>query len=129
MKPSLQKVHREFFELALGAATTPWSPTYSCAGLIEELVLCDNLDLEAKTGARTRIARWHPGALLSSPSVHDFFEEVLVFQGEFIVGCDAAGVGGIAFQAHTFACRPPGAVHGPFTSRLGCMMLEFSYYE
>jgi hypothetical protein len=28
-----------------------------------------------------------------------------------------------------FACRPPHVLHGPFTSRGGCMLLEFQYYD
>ena len=36
--------------------------------------------------------------------------------------------GGESFAAGTYACRPPGAVHGPFKSNRGCLLLEIHYY-
>lgn len=123
------KRHREFFAIRPDAASTAWSPVAASAGLIEEILLADNLDTEAGKGSRTRIARWQPGALIARPVVHDFHEEVFIVEGELVVGCDAEGEGGEVFGPYTFACRPPGAVHGPFASRTGCVMLEFQYYE
>ena len=76
-----------------------------------------------------RLARWSAGALIDRPVVHDFHEEVFIVEGELVVGCDAEGEGGEAFGPYTFACRPPGAVHGPFVSRTGCVMFEIQYYE
>ena len=52
-----------------------------------------------------------------------------IVEGDLVVGCDAQGNGGERFDAYTFACRPPGALHGPFVSRGGCVMLEFQYYD
>jgi hypothetical protein len=123
------KIHREFFAIQPDAASTAWSPVPSSAGAIEELVLADNLDIAAGTGSRTRLARWTAGALIERPVLHDFHEEVFIVEGDLVVGCDAEGQGGEAFGPYTFACRPPGAVHGPFVSRTGCVLLEFMYYE
>lgn len=125
------KVHREFFRIALDAAAGQggWQPVAGSDGGIEELVLADNLDPGAGRGSRTRLARWRPGARIAAPVVHEFHEEVFIVSGDLVVGCDAQGQGGERFDAPTFACRPPGAVHGPFTSRGGCLLLEFQYFE
>jgi len=31
------------------------------------------------------------------------------------------------FAPGTYACRPPGAVHGPFKLEGGCLLLEIHY--
>jgi len=124
----MHKRHREFFAIAPDDEGTVWTPVASSAGRIEEIVLADNLDPASATGSRTRLARWSAGALIDRPVVHDFHEEVFIVSGDLRVGCDAEGEGGEAFGPSTFACRPPGAVHGPFVSRTGCVMLEFQYY-
>jgi hypothetical protein len=122
------KLHREFFPIQPDACDPPWQTVACSNGVIDELLLSDDLDTQRRTGSRTRLARWQPGALIDRPVVHDFHEEVFIVNGDLVVGCDAQGRGGEAFGAYTFACRPPGAVHGPFTSRSGCMLLEFMYY-
>ncbi|MBT2336364.1 cupin [Variovorax paradoxus] len=123
------KRHREFFEIRPDADSTEWSPVACAAGCIEELLLADNLDDAVRTGSRTRLARWSAGALIDRPVVHDFHEEVFIVEGDLVVGCDAEGEGGEPFGPYTFACRPPGAVHGPFVSRTGCVLFEIQYYE
>lgn len=120
------RVHREFFSVDRSDAA--WRPVPSSAGRIEEIVLADNLDPATGTGSRTRLARWSAGALIDRPVVHDFHEEVLIVEGDFVVGCDAEGRGGERFGPYTFACRPPGALHGPFTTRQGCLLFEIQYY-
>ena len=47
----------------------------------------------------------------------------------FCHGNDAHGKGGKSFPAWTYACRPPGAAHGPFRSDKGCILLEMHYYD
>ncbi|MDB5573880.1 MAG: hypothetical protein JWR79_1037, partial [Tardiphaga sp.] len=39
------------------------------------------------------------------------------------------GKGGEAFKPNTYACRPPGAFHGPFKSEGGCLMMEIHYFD
>jgi hypothetical protein len=56
------------------------------------------------------------------------WEEVYLIEGDLTVGNDAAGQGGESFPAGTYACRPPGAVHGPFKSNGGCLLYEIHYY-
>ena len=60
--------------------------------------------------------------------MHDHWEEVYVVQGDLIVGNDKQGKGGEQSFAPTYACRPPGVHHGPFTSRGGCILHEMHYY-
>ena len=52
-----------------------------------------------------------------------------MLSGEFIVGNDASGQGGERFPPNTYACRPPLAVHGPFRSETGCLLLEIHYFD
>ena len=138
MTSTRAKTHREFFRVAIDAATAAtagnagnagWTPVPGSEGLITELILADNVDPATKTGSRTRLARWQPGARVSEAVIHDFHEEVFIVEGDLVVGCDARGEGGERFDAYTFACRPPQVWHGPFISRGGCMLLEFQYYD
>jgi hypothetical protein len=39
------------------------------------------------------------------------------------------GNGGESFVAPTYACRSPGAYHGPFKSEGGGMLYEIHYYD
>ncbi len=61
--------------------------------------------------------------------MHDYWEEVWLVSGDLIVGNDAQGGGGEAFKGSAYACRPPGAQHGPFKSEAGCLLLETHYYD
>ncbi|HWV54250.1 MAG TPA: cupin, partial [Pseudorhodoplanes sp.] len=70
-----------------------------------------------------------PGEYTTAPFVHDHWEEVYLMSGDLIVGNDANGNGGERFVAPTYACRPPGAVHGPFKSETGCLLYELHFYE
>ena len=87
------------------------------------------LDEDAKTGTRTRLLRFQPGVFTTAPFVHDYWEEVYLVSGDLTVGNDEKGQGGEAFMPNTYACRPPGAYHGPFKSENGCLLLETHYYD
>ncbi len=86
------------------------------------------LDEERKNGNRTRLLRFAPGVFTTAPFVHDYWEEVYLIDGDLTVGNDTEGNGGESFTPGTYACRPPGAVHGPFKSNRGCLLLEIHYY-
>jgi len=92
-------------------------------------VLASDIDEKAKRGSRTRLLKIEPGAYSTEPFVHDHWEEVFLVQGDLIVGNDAKGKGGQSSQAFTYACRPPGVQHGPFTTKSGCLLYEIHYYE
>jgi len=121
-----QKPHLEFepVDMKSGWEVPPGYPP----GFYQK-VLASDLDEVNKRGSRTRLLRIDAGAFSTVPFVHDHWEEVYLLQGDLIVGNDKNGKGGEPFQAPTYACRPPGVHHGPFSSRAGCVMYEIHYYE
>ena len=120
------KGHKEFHVLDMqdGWHTLPGYP----AG-IQEKIIAGELDEKNKRGNRTRLLRIEPGTYSKVPFVHEYWEEVFLLSGDLTVGNDAQGNGGEAFAPFTYACRPPGAAHGPFRSNGGCMLLEIHYYD
>ena len=73
--------------------------------------------------------RFEPGVFTTEPFVHEYWEEVFLVSGDLTVGNDKEGKGGEAFPPFTYACRPPGAWHGPFRSDGGCILLEMHYFD
>ena len=122
----IDKQHREFHALDL---ETGWQVPKGYPQGIEQKILAGDLDEAGKNGNRTRLLRFKPGVFTTEPFVHDYWEEVYLVSGDLIVGNNAAGEGGMAFAPNTYACRPPGAVHGPFKSQNGCLLLEIHYYD
>lgn len=105
-----------------------WELAPGAAPGIEQKLLSGMLDETNKVGARTRLIRFQPGAIAPKQFVHDYWEEVYLISGELIVGNDANGDGGMPYGPPSYACRPPGTHHGPFTSKAGCLFLEIQYY-
>jgi len=122
----MPKPHLEFFTLNMDEG---WeSPPGYPAG-IQQKILASDLDETKKTGSRTRLLRFAPGEYTTKPFVHDHWEEVYLVSGDLIVGNDENGNGGEKFVSPTYACRPPGAYHGPFKSVGGCLLYEQHFYE
>ena len=119
------KPHIEFLALDLDAG---WETPPGYPKGIKQKVLASDLDEENKTGSRTRLLRFDPGAYSTSPFVHDHWEEVYLVEGDLIVGNDENGSGGEKFNKPTYACRPPGVYHGPFKSDGGCTLYETHFY-
>ena len=119
------KPHIEFTALNMEEG---WEVPPGYPNGIKQKVLTSDLDEQTKTGSRSRFLRFDPGAFSSVPFVHDHWEEVYLVEGTMIVGNDANGEGGEPFSSPTYACRPPGAYHGPFKSVEGCMLYEQHYY-
>ena len=122
----MHKPHLEFLRLDL---TAGWATPDGYPAGIKQKVLASDLDERGKTGSRTRLLRFDPGVHTSAPFVHDHWEEVYLISGDLIVGSDAVGRGGEVFVGPTYACRPPGVVHGPFRSERGCLLFELHYYD
>jgi hypothetical protein len=122
----MNKPHLEFHKLDL---TEGWHTLKGYPPTITEKILASDLDETNKMGSRTRLLKFEPGAFTTYPFVHDHWEEVYLYQGDLTVGNDDKGEGGEAFQAPTYACRPPGAYHGPFKSEKGCVLYEIHYYD
>ena len=123
---TVPKEHLEFHAVDMGGG---WHvpPGYPVG--IEQKVLAGSLDEESRWGSRTRLLRFAPGVFTTEPFVHDHWEEVYLITGDLTVGNDANGEGGESFAPNTYACRPPGAFHGPFKSERGCVLLEIHYYD
>lgn len=122
----MNKPHIEFqrLDMASGWETPPGYPP-----TIHQKILASDIDESAKSGSRTRLLRFAPGGFTTKPFVHDHWEEVYLISGDLSVGSDSLGSGGESFGAPTYACRPPGAHHGPFSSKGGCLLYEIHYYD
>ena len=122
---SARKPHFEFTPVSMeeGFAPVPGYPP----GFYEK-ILAGTLDEKSGAGNRTRLLRIVPGAFSTEPFVHEYWEEVFMLSGDLIVGNDKEGRGGEKFTGPTYACRPPGVLHGPFKSDGGCVLLEQHYY-
>jgi hypothetical protein len=121
----VNKPHLEFHRIDMASG---WQRPAGYPEGIEQKILAGSLDETGKTGSRTRLLRFRPGVYTTAPFVHDYWEEVYLIAGDLTVGNDEHGNGGENFAAGTYACRPPGAVHGPFKSNGGCLLLESHYY-
>lgn len=122
----IDKPHLEFAALDL---TSGWEIPPGYPAGIEQKILAGSLDEARGRGTRTRLLRFAPGVFTTAPFVHEYWEEVYLLAGDLIVGNDAQGRGGERFAPHTYACRPPGALHGPFKSETGCLLFELHYYD
>ena len=122
----MNRKHDEFHKLDMKDG---WEVPAGYPSGIQQKVLSGALDETQKRGARTRLLRFAPGVYTTKPFVHEYWEEVYLISGDLIVGNDERGEGGEAFGPNTYACRPPGAYHGPFKSERGCLLLESHYYD
>jgi len=123
---AINKRHDEFYtvDLSAGWETPPGYPRG-----IAQKILSGALEETGKRGSRTRLLRFEPDVYTTKPFVHDYWEELFLVSGDLTVGNDAQGNGGTPFHPLTYACRPPGAEHGPFRSETGCLLLEMHYYD
>jgi hypothetical protein len=123
---AINKLHDEFHTIDM---TDGWEVPPGYPPGIEQKILAGSLDEQNRAGSRTRLLRFAPGIYTKAPFVHTYWEEVYLVAGDLTVGNDAQGEGGEAFAPNTYACRPPGAFHGPFKSNGGCLLLEIHYYD
>jgi len=123
---AVTKKHDEFHAIDM---STGWERPEGYPPGIEQKILSGGLDEKNKRGSRTRFLRFAPGVFTTAPFVHEYWEEVYQVSGDLTVGNDAQGKGGESFNPNTYACRPPGAAHGPFKSEKGCLLLEIHYYD
>lgn len=124
---SLSKSHDEFRPVDMQHG---WRlpPGYAQDSGALQKVLSGVLDEAAGRGFRTRLLKFPPGFRTTTQFVHAYWEEVFLVSGDLWVGNDADGNGGERFAPFTYACRPPGAAHGPFKSVGGCLLLEMHYF-
>ena len=120
------KGHHEFHTLDMNDG---WHAVPGYPPGFHEKLLAGSLDEKNRRGNRTRLLRIEGGAFSTKPFVHEYWEEVFLLSGDLVVGNDAQGKGGEPFQNYTYAVRPPGVYHGPFTSKGGCLMLETHFFD
>ena len=123
---AINKLHDEFHTLDMESG---WEVPAGYPSGIQQKILSGALDEQNKRGSRTRLLRFDPGTYTTTPFVHEYWEEVFLVQGDLTVGNDANGKGGEGFNPFTYACRPPGAYHGPFLSKNGCLLMEIHYFD
>jgi hypothetical protein len=123
---AVNKEHKEFHQIDLASG---WETPAGYPAGIQQKILAGRLDESGKRGTRSRLLRFAPGIFTTAPFVHDYWEEVYLISGDLTVGNDAQGKGGTPFPPNTYACRPPGAYHGPFKSEAGCLLFELHYYD
>jgi hypothetical protein len=123
---AVNKLHDEFHTLDMESG---WEVPVGYPSGIQQKILSGLLDEQGKRGSRSRLLRFKPGVFTTKPFVHDYWEEVFLVSGDLIVGNDEQGNGGEAFKPFTYACRPPGAFHGPFKSEGGCILFELHYFD
>ncbi len=96
-----------------------WRPVEGDTLGIKEKIL----SLDPGTKSYTRLLKFPPGIQTAETLVHDFWEEVLIVEGELIdLGKKQT------FGAGFYACRPPGMKHGPYHIPRGCTTFEIRYY-
>jgi hypothetical protein len=97
-----------------------WTPIDGLVGMAEELTL----SMDPATGEYTRLTRFLPGAdtKVFGGKSHAYPEEVFIVSGRLY---DQAF--DLWLEAGHYASRPPGEVHGPFKTDVGCVVLELSF--
>jgi hypothetical protein len=114
------KPEYEFFN-PLEAGHLSWRPAQGDAtGALQEMVLSE----DPETGNYTRLLRFSPGTDTTPNGTlsHDVWEEVWIIDGAIH---DLRL--GKTFTKGMYACRPPGMLHGPWTSAEGALTFEIRY--
>ena len=95
-----------------------WAPAPGYASGVEEKILSHDED----TGNCTRLLWFQTGAKSDETLSHDYWEEVYILKGGLIdLRLQQA------FPEGSYACRPPGMEHGPFSAPVACLTLEIRY--
>jgi hypothetical protein len=97
-----------------------WRAIAGLEQVAEELTL----SIDKETGEYTRLTRFHPGADTTSfgAKSHPYPEEIFVVSGRLY---DEAF--DLWLESGYYASRPPGEIHGPFKTDIGCLVLEISF--
>ncbi len=97
-----------------------WTPVQGLEGVAEELTL----SIDPVTREYTRLTRFLPGADTSAfgGKMHRYPEEVFIVSGRLYDHAFDRWL-----EAGHYASRPPGEVHGPFRTDVGCVVLEVSF--
>lgn len=108
---------REFID----TKNIPWQPLEN----FPKGVVAKILSTDEKKGSHTRMVRFDPGVETKEALAHDFWEEILVLEGELIdISTNEL------FEKGFYTCRSPGIRHGPYKTSKGCTVFEVrNYYD
>ncbi len=97
-----------------------WTPIKGLERFAKELTL----SIDPVSGEYTRLTRFLPGADTTAlgGKRHPYPEEVFIVSGRLY---DKAF--DMWLEAGHYASRPPGEIHGPFNTDIGCVVLEVSF--
>jgi hypothetical protein len=97
-----------------------WQAIAGLEQIAEELTL----SIDENTGEYTRLTRFYPGADTTpfGAKSHPYPEEIFIVSGRLY---DRAF--DMWLNSGYYASRPPGEIHGPFKTDIGCVVLEISF--
>lgn len=97
-----------------------WQAVAGLEGMLEAITLSQ----DGASGEYTRLTRFLPGADTTpvGGKSHAYPEEVFIVSGRLY---DTAF--DMWLEAGHYASRPPGEIHGPFKTDIGCVVLEVSF--
>lgn len=97
-----------------------WASVRGLEGIAEELTL----SIDEESGEYTKLTRFLPGAdtVAFGGKTHLYPEEIFIVSGRLY---DKAFE--MWLEAGHYASRPPGELHGPFKTDVGCVVLEISF--
>jgi hypothetical protein len=97
-----------------------WTPIKGLEGMAEDLTL----SIDPLTGEYTRLTRFLPGADTKAfpAKAHPYPEEVFIVSGRLYDQAFDTWL-----EPGHYASRPPGELHGPFSTDVGCLVFEVSF--
>jgi len=116
----MTKTTTTYWNTLCSQAQERWSPVKGLEGSVEELTL----SIDPESGEYTKLTRFFPGADTTAfgGKTHCYPEEVFIVSGRLF---DKAF--NLWLEAGHYASRPPGELHGPFQTDVGCVVLEVSF--
>lgn len=100
--------------------TDQWQPIPGLENIAEDITL----SIDPDSGEYTRLTRFHPGADTRAfgGKSHAYPEEIFIVSGRLY---DHAF--DLWLETGHYGSRPPGEIHGPFQTDVGCVVLEISF--
>ena len=87
-------------------------------------ILEKTLNHDPSTGASTKLAKFLPGYEGDTEDDHELWEEVYYLEGELIETTRK-----ITYRPGMYECIPPHTMHGPYSTKVGCLLLEVYYQK
>ncbi|MHB1015772.1 MAG: cupin domain-containing protein [Desulfurivibrionaceae bacterium] len=109
-----------YWNVLTSQARESWAPVKGLEGMAEDLTL----SIDEETGEYTKLTRFLSGADTTAfgGKAHLYPEEVFIISGRLY---DKAFE--MWLETGHYASRPPGELHGPFKTDVGCVVLEISF--